>query len=423
MKLNLGRDFWIYRIGQFVSALGDGCLNVGFMWWVLDVTNSAAAASFIMFPSMFTRVFLMPLFGPVGDRFKRKYIVAISDLWRGILIATLGILALNGMFKKDILVVIFVLAAVGTALYNCVYFSIVPQLVSKENLDEAIRQTNAVQSFSNIAGFLFGGFFVSLFGYKWAFIFDGITFFMAGLLSLSIKPDTSPSFDSTKDKKFGFSLWFDDLKSGIKFISSIKVLLYTSILSSILTFFFASFNFAFPLLAKNILKMPAWFFSMLMVSVSVGSIIGSLSSKHFLKYYIDKEIIGSHIIIGFLIFIFCVFKNPYFSLTTLFLIGFVSGVVSTLLSVNINTAVPEKYRSRYYSLSGFINSITAPIGVAIFGPLFDKLGFTLVMEICAVSCIIVGLGYIYVSDFVRFCRASKQDLSTFFIKTYPKAFD
>jgi MFS family permease len=78
----LGKDFWNYRLGQVVSLLGDSCSNIALAWWILDKTGSAAKMSSELAPAMAIRIFLMPLFGPVADRFSRKNLIIIADIWR-----------------------------------------------------------------------------------------------------------------------------------------------------------------------------------------------------------------------------------------------------------------------------------------------------------------------------------------------------
>jgi len=77
----LGRDFWLFRLGQAISVLGDSCGAIALSWWILDATGSAVVMSSVLAPAMVVRIVLTPLFGPLGDRVTRKKLIIVSDLW------------------------------------------------------------------------------------------------------------------------------------------------------------------------------------------------------------------------------------------------------------------------------------------------------------------------------------------------------
>ena len=47
----LGRDFWLFRLGQAISIVGDSCNAIALAWWILDATGSAAAMSAVLAPA------------------------------------------------------------------------------------------------------------------------------------------------------------------------------------------------------------------------------------------------------------------------------------------------------------------------------------------------------------------------------------
>jgi MFS family permease len=80
----LGRDFWLYRLGQAISTVGDVCSRIALSWWILGKTGSAAKLASIMSPAMVVSIFLLPLLGPLGDRFPRKKLIVLGDAWRAV---------------------------------------------------------------------------------------------------------------------------------------------------------------------------------------------------------------------------------------------------------------------------------------------------------------------------------------------------
>src|SRR2546427_7465306 len=88
----------------------------------------------------------------LGDRFARKTLIVLSDLWRGALTCLLAIMAYQGRFALPAVSGLYVLTAIGTALYGPASTSIVPQLVTRESVNRAFQQSQAIASAGAILG-------------------------------------------------------------------------------------------------------------------------------------------------------------------------------------------------------------------------------------------------------------------------------
>ena len=45
---NFDKNFWLFRLGQFISHFGDTSANIAFAWWVLEKTGSATKMAFFV---------------------------------------------------------------------------------------------------------------------------------------------------------------------------------------------------------------------------------------------------------------------------------------------------------------------------------------------------------------------------------------
>ena len=225
-KSGLGRDFWMYRLGNIASAFGDSCATIALAWWVLDKTGSPAQMSAILAPAMFVRVFLLPICGPFGDRFSRKWLVALGDIWRLIIAITLALFVINDYFSLPIILALFVANSLGTALSSAGASAMLPKLVPKELLGKAIGQTQIVESIAGVAGGVAAGGLVSAVGVHGAFFFDAFSFAISALTVLFIKANTHPSGDlkESAPNKNALATWATDLASGFQFVRKARFL-------------------------------------------------------------------------------------------------------------------------------------------------------------------------------------------------------
>ncbi|MFH1653599.1 MAG: MFS transporter, partial [Pseudomonadota bacterium] len=271
----MGRDFWLYRTGQFLSIVGDYCGSIAFAWWILDKTGSAAVMATILAPPMLVRIFMLPLLGPIGDRFSRKHIVFISDIWRAVFTFVIVAFVMFDYFSVIPIVIIYILLSIGSAAFHSVAISIVPQLVEESKISKAMRQSQTVMYLGMVFGGISGGFLVSILGVRGAFAVDGITFLISAVLALLIRAKTKPKIVVVSELSF-IKQWKKELFEGFRFIYKVPVFFWLSIFAMLCNFTFAHLNVGLPVLVKETRDLPAWFLGSLESSIGIGSIIGAL---------------------------------------------------------------------------------------------------------------------------------------------------
>ncbi|MCM2322296.1 MAG: MFS transporter [Oligoflexia bacterium] len=419
----LGRDFWLFRAGQFVSVIGDGCANIAIAWWILDKTGSAAAMSAILAPAMVARVFLLPLFGPLGDRFERRRLVLLSDLWRGALFLALAAMALSGSFQLFGVVALYILTAVGTALFNSVSSSIVPQLVAKEQIPRAMRQTQAVNSVGSILGGMVGGVLVSFLGVGGALLVNCVSFFLAAAASAVIRSQAA-SAPSSQRRGAPLRQWAEELKSGFVFLFRVRVLFWTCIVAMALNFLANPMAVALPVFVKEARGMPAYYLGLLESAFGAGVTLGALAvGKIHARIPGDRLILGGVALMGL-----GLAGMPWLpTLVAPALLMALAGLGNSLANVHMNSqlmlATPDLYRSRVYSSLAFLASGMAPLGVLLAGSLIPHVGVGWVMSLCGAGILLLLPLFTVIPNFTHFLRMPQAEAETFFKRSYPRAFE
>src|SRR5215475_15515662 len=72
------RTLWI---AQLISTAGDWFNPVAVLGLVLQLTRSGLAASFVLLASTVPMFFLIPIAGPVVDRFDRRMLMILTNLF------------------------------------------------------------------------------------------------------------------------------------------------------------------------------------------------------------------------------------------------------------------------------------------------------------------------------------------------------
>ena len=126
---------------------------------------------------------------PVGvwvDRRRRLPLMIAADVMRAAVLVSIPIAAaFDALTLVQLYAVAFVASAL-TVLFNVAQISILPALVSREDLLEANSKTSATQSVSEIGAFGIGGWLVQLLSGPGAILIDAVSFLASAVLLRSV---------------------------------------------------------------------------------------------------------------------------------------------------------------------------------------------------------------------------------------------
>ena len=151
-------------------------------------------------------------------------------------------------------------------------------------------------------------------------------------------------------------------------------------LAILLTLANALYLIGWPIIFKDILFIPTYYFGIISSIAGVFFLIGSLASKKFSsKKGTFKTLYFCLILIGIFYLIFALSKNIIFSLISFILIDFFNGGLSPLFYSLLNKFIPSAQRSTILSYYSLIVEGGAGIGEIIAGNLMIILTAPLVI--------------------------------------------
>ncbi|NVI97309.1 MFS transporter [Myxococcus sp. AM009] len=420
----LGRDFWLYRLGQLASVIGDSCNKLALAWWILDETGSAATMATIVAPVTFVQLLLIPLFGPIGDRFSRKRVALLGDAWRLGTALLLGIMALRGYFNLPLIVVVSLLHGVGSALFMSVSQSIIPQLVSRENVEIAIQKDQAIMPLGTILGGVVGGGVVSWLGPAGALLIDAGTYFVATAATASIVAVTKVQSAESADRQlYSVRAWFQELKEGVRVVTSIPIELGVAVLAGLLNLAIAPLDISLAYFVKEAQNQPAWMLGLLETSMSVGAILGAMALGTVQRWVRRSTVV----FIGLAASGVAIMVLPWARgvvLPSMMLLVFGMAVIAANIPLKSQTtlAMPDAFRSRAVSVRIFIGAIAAPAGIAVTGWLIATFGLEMTLVVSGGAVLALSFAVFLIPNYRVFFDADAAVTSRFYVEHYPAAF-
>ena len=90
--------------GQLISLLGDMLFDLALIWWVMNVTSSGMAISAVALAASLPSIILGPIVGVYVDRLDRRWLMIMSDVVNGVIMASMALLYWQGIFSMPLIV-------------------------------------------------------------------------------------------------------------------------------------------------------------------------------------------------------------------------------------------------------------------------------------------------------------------------------
>ncbi|WP_315068163.1 MFS transporter [uncultured Clostridium sp.] len=351
------KNFRYYWIGMCVSLIGTWMQNIAQPWLAYTLTNSPFLLSLIGI-AQFTPMLIFSLFaGVVIDKFPKKKILLFTQSASLVITLILAILVWTGKVQYwHILIMATALGIVNTVDMPSRQ-SVIIELVGKEDLMNAIALNSMVFNLARIVGPAIAGIVMGYAGIAICFFVNAISFCAVVISLLFIK------LNSVVKKSKDNARVLEEIKDGLKYIYDKKILLYTTLILTIVGTFAPNFNVLVPVFAKEILNQNEAGFGILMSFMGFGSFLGAMfittlsksGPKKFIVYVVPLIVGAALIITGY--------SNVYLltgiflAVTGFFFIAFTSSANSTL---QLNSS--NEYRGRVMSVYTLVFSGSTPVG-------------------------------------------------------------
>jgi MFS family permease len=178
------RDFRLFWTGNFLSNIGTWMQNIAQGWLVLQLTNSAFWLGVVGFAASFPILLFALIGGVIADHVNKRKLLMVTQ---SAMMTFAFVMAALAWFKViNVHEIVFLALGTGIAmsLNTPAYQALVPQLVPRKDLTNAIALNSAQFNMSRVLGPTLGGFAMALFGVAGNFFLNGLSF-LAVLIALT----------------------------------------------------------------------------------------------------------------------------------------------------------------------------------------------------------------------------------------------
>jgi MFS family permease len=261
--------FAVLWVATVLGNTGSFMRDVASAWLVTDLSSAPAAVAMIQAASTIP-VFLLAIpAGVLSDILDRRKLLIAMQLVLASVSATLMLLSYTGALTVGLLVALTFVGGVGAALASPTWQSIVPELVPRQDLKNAVALNSLGFNIARSIGPAAGGLLLAALGAAVAYSADVVSDFV--VVAALAWWRRAPSADDELSERF-----FGAFRAGLRFVRSSREL-HVVLLRAAIFFAFSSALWALlPIVARQLLGGNAGFYGIMLGAIGAGAILGAL---------------------------------------------------------------------------------------------------------------------------------------------------
>lgn len=388
------RDYAFFWSGNFLSNIGTWMQNLALGWLVLELTNSPFLLGLNGFlgtaPSL---IFSLPG-GAIADRLNRRKLMIVTQTMMALLALALAILTSFRIITIQEIMAISFLTGLASALNNPAYQAIVPDLVRREDLTNAVALNSAQFNMSRAIGPTLAGLALGSLGSAGCFYLNSVSFLALIIALLAIKV---PSHI----REEGPSVW-DAMVEGLRFVARNRVVILLLSVPAVLSLFGLPFVVLMPVFARDLLHVGPSGLGYLMAGAGIGAVISALTlaAQAHIKHR-GAFILGCAAAFSLGLILLARTTTFLAAFSILILLG--ATMVGTLALTNstLQFIGPPEYRGRIMSMYTLAVIGLSPLGSLQAGAVAEALGVRTALTLGGAVCLAYFLILLVVSPYLQ----------------------
>lgn len=379
------RLYPVYRliwIGTVATQLGQWMQNIALGWYMLDLTNSAFWVGMIAFASGIPFLLVSIPIGAFIDHADERKVLMASQ-WAAV--TTAGVLAVLILSGQAVFWHLLVAAAInGTiqAVNQTVRQTIVPSLVAREHLANAVSLNSAGANAMRIIGPSIAGVVIGLFGVAACFILQAVA--LVGALGTTARV-RGLNRARVASASGGILDGFAEVRNN----HALGSLMLLTVIPSILVFPYITLM---PVFARDVFEIGAGGLGILMVASGLGALSGALTAATM------DRVQRKGLAVMVLTFVYCLAvagfaasPHPALAMAGLFLAGFSGSIFGSMTNTLMLLLTDPRVRGRVIGLYMLTGGFT-PFGAMGLGAMAESVGTAeAVMLACLLAALLCGV--------------------------------
>ncbi len=378
-------DFALLWSAAVVSNSGSWMHDLAAGWLMTTLNPSPAIVALVPAATTLPVCLLALPAGTLADGMDKRKLLMVVQVIMLLAAALLGVLVLQGWARTGTLLAVTFALGTGTAIMSPTWQAIIPRLVPRQELQQAIALHAVGINISRAIGPAVGGLVIVSLGIAWPFLINSLSFLaVVGALwwwRAPPQPHGSPK-----------EAFLTALRTGLQHVPQ-NVGLRNTLWRSVLFFGFSSAYWALlPLVARKQLQGGASLFGILVTCIGAGAVAGAvLLPKLRRRWGLDRVTMFGTLGTALAMTGFACLHAPAFGLLAAALAG--ASWIASLSSLNVaaQLCLPDWVRARGMGLYTSVFYGSLALGSVLWGQIATRLGVGPTLLLAAAGAVVALL--------------------------------
>jgi MFS transporter, DHA3 family, macrolide efflux protein len=370
---------YTFTISKLISSFGAQVYAFAISFYILQLTGSATSFATNLLCNILPRAIVSPFAGAIADRYSRKAIVILGQIATTLTIVGLLIYTVTSGLSLVAIYVTTCILAISSSFSMVAFSSSITGLIDKERIQKATSLNQMSISFASIGSPAIGGLLYGTVSIKVILLMYIVASCLAIILEMTMNFTLFSSQKQENGANHKETMW-QSMKEGMRYLKLKTIILTMMGLSVLINFLFGAFEVGYSYILIDQLKMNSQHFGFTQGSFSIGMLLLSIYFS-MRKEVVYPFLVAKRGILGMGAFIAGIslplmVSMPYYVMFSYYLVlmfgfGSVLVVINTPIQVMLQKMIDDEYKGRVFSIIETNAMALIPIGMVIYGFLYD----------------------------------------------------
>lgn len=357
------RTFAVMWLAALISNIGTWMHSVGAGWLMTSLSPSPLVIALVQTATTLP-VFLFALpAGALADIFNRRSLLLITNIMMLVSATIFAVLVWQGMASAMLLLAFTFLLGAGAAFMAPAWQAVIPKMVPKEELPQAVALGGISINLSRAIGPALAGLLITMHGIASPFVANTASFVVIILALVWWKNATPATSNNLPPER----VW-SAMKTGIRYACNSAPLKATMWHVLGFMFFANAYWGLLPIISKDTLQGNAAYFGMLMGAVGFGAVMGAFLLPRFKRKLNANQMValgtlGTSAITGY----FTIAADQHLAIAASLIFGMSWILVLSSVNISAQQALPDWVRARGLAVFMMVFFGSMSLGATFWG--------------------------------------------------------
>lgn len=373
--------------GQFISLLTSSIVGYSAVFWLSIETKSPEVLAYAVLAAHLPQIILGLFAGVYVDRWNRKRIMIVSDLFIAACTLVLCGLLLSGSMNLMYFYILFACRSIGSAFHSPSLQASIPLLVPGSELVRVSGINQSIQSACAIIAPIIGATLIAFWRIEYVLLLD-VAGALVACTSLLFVVIPSPKVVKAESKLWG------EIKECFIIIGKTRGLLILFIGFTLVTFFIMPVAVLFPFITITHFGGSSFQMGLIEMVWGLGALVGGLLvASKWIRINYAVQINITYILLGAYLLVCGILPADGFKIfATITLVGGVTvAIFNALFVAIIQRNIAADILGRVFSVFFSLSLLPSVIGVVASGYLAEEIGINAVFVLGGMIISLIGV--------------------------------